>query len=472
MTTLENQGGRGPLFSRALVGREVRETCWLAMPIVFSQLGQVALGFTDTVMVGRLGPEALAAMAIGGGFYLVFYIFGIGVLHGVTALASQAYGARDPRGVRRFIRQGFWISVVLALPIMVLLSQSERLFVWAGQAPQTAHAAAIYVDAVKWSILPGLFYTSLRAFVGAIGRPQAMLYTAIFGVTANAILDYALVFGHFGAPAMGAYGAAVATIFVNILMFAILAVISTTWAPYRRYRVMARLWRPDWPKFVEAMRIGLPSGISVILEVAFFIGSVFLMARIGTVETAAHHIAIQTAAVTFMIPLGLSQVATIRVGHAYGRGDMHEVGIAGWVALALGVAFMAAMSVLFWTLPEAIVAIYVDAGDPANRPTIEFAVSFLAVAALFQIFDGAQIIGLGSLRGLSDTKVPMYLSALGYWVIGFSTCLLFAFTLDYGAIGIWIGLLVGLGVVAFMMLNRFYRLAHPPRARSVMTSPL
>lgn len=466
MTSLEDQGGRGPLFARPPWGRELRETLNLATPLVIAQLGQVALGFTDTVMVGRLGPEQLAAMAIGGGLYMVCYIFAIGVLHGVTALASQAYGARDLRSVRRFIRQGFWISVAMAVPIILFLSQSEALFLAVGQNPETSHQAAIYVSAVKWAILPGLWFGTMRSFVGAIGRPKPVLVAALIGVSANALLDYALIYGHFGAPAWGAYGAAVATIFVNIFMFLGMLAIISTQAPYRRYGIMVRLWRADWPKFREVLRIGLPSGIAVVLEVAFFIGSVFLMGRFGTIETAAHHMAIQTAAITFMVPLGISHVATIRVGHAYGRGDRAGIARAGWAAFALATVFMSATCLMFLAVPETIASLYVNAANPASRPTLDFAVSFLTVAALFQIFDGAQVVAIGALRGLSDTKVPMLYSGIGYWVVGFGACLLFAFVLDFGPLGIWYGLLSGLGAVAFALTYRFYR-----RSQSLQAGP-
>ncbi len=449
-----------PRIARVPIAQQVRATLALALPLIFAQLAQVSLGLTDSLMIGRLGPTSLAAMAIGGGLYIVVFIFGIGVSHGVMALASQAYGARDPRSLRRFVRQGFWVALVLALPIMLLLSQSARLFSALGQPAEIAASASIYVDTVKWALLPGFWYGSLRAFVGAIGRPHPVIFTSLFGVAANALLDYGLIFGKFGLPEWGVYGAALATVLVNILMFLALLAITQTALPYRRYAILARFWRADWPKFIEVMRVGLPSGIAVVLEVGFFVGSVFLMGRIGAIETAAHHIAIQTAAVTFMIPLGLSQVATIQVGHAYGRGDIAGVASAGWIAYGLGVCFMTLTGLLFWLLPETIAALYVDQANPANAETIALAASFLGIAALFQIFDGAQVIGMGALRGLSDTAVPMIIGAVGYWGIGATVGITFAFPLGYGAIGIWVGLLTGLGVVAIAMMARYRSLIH------------
>jgi MATE family multidrug resistance protein len=344
------------------------------------------------------------------------------------------------------------------------LSVSEPIFLLFGQPAEAASAAAIYAETVKWALLPGLWFGVLRAFVGAIGRPKPVIATALVGVAANAVLDYGLIFGHFGLPAWGVYGAAVATVLVNCRMFLTLLTIAITRTPYRRYSIMARFWRADWPKLIETLRVGIPSGISVVLEVGFFIGSVFVMGRIGAFETAAHHIAIQSAAITFMIPLGLSQVGTIRVGHAFGRGDFAGVAMAGWIVYALGCAVMTVAGICFWLFPETITAIYIDPNNPANFETVRLAVSFLAIAALFQIFDAAQVIGIGILRGLSDTRVPMIISAVGYWGIGATVGIGCASPLGYGAIGVWVGLLVGLGVVALAMGYRFHthvkRLAH------------
>lgn len=458
MTTLAPSDLNEKTATLLPIPRQIRDTLALALPLILTQLAQIALGTTDSLMVGRLGPTSLAAMAVGGGLYIIVFIFGIGVSHGVMALASQAYGARDPRNVRRFIRQGFWVSLVLAVPIMLLLSQSATFFAILGQPPEIADPASIYVNTIKWALLPGFWYGTLRAFVGAIGRPYPVIATSLIGVVANAILDYGLIFGKLGLPEWGVYGAAFSTVLINILMFAALLTITQTALPFRRYAIMTRFWRADWPKFIEVLRVGVPSGVAVVLEVGFFIGTVFLMGRIGAIETAAHHIALQTAAITFMIPLGISQAATIRVGHAYGRGDMKGVASAGWIAYGLGCLVMAMMGMIFWLLPETIAAVYVDKSDPANAETIALAASFLGIAALFQIFDGAQVIGMGALRGLSDTRMPMIIAAIGYWVIGAAACVTFAFPLGYGAIGIWFGLLTGLGVVAVAMMIRFHRL--------------
>lgn len=436
---------------------EIRATLSLAWPLAIAQVGQIAINTTDVVMIGRLGPDELAASALGTWLYLTLNLFGLGVLTAISALTAQAHGAREPRAVRRTVRQGLWVALTLAIPFTFLMAQADWLFVLFGQPPETVALALPFVAILKWTLLPSLGFIALRFFIIALGHPRLVMITLFGGVVLNALFDYALIFGHFGLPALGLEGAALATVFVYCAMFATMAVIVLTVRPFRRYRVFSRLWRADWPRYAQIFRIGTPAGIAVLMEIGLFAAAVYLMGIIGPVAVAAHTIAIQCAAVTFMIPLGVSQAATVRVGMALGRRDRAGIGRAAGAALTVGTAFMAAMAVLFWVLPRPIVGLFIDLDAPENAVVTALAVEFLIFAGAFQVFDGAQAIGTGILRGLNDTRVPMLMATVGFWLIGFPVCIGLAFGLGWDGVGIWVGLSLSLVVFAGLLVQRIAR---------------
>ncbi len=436
---------------------ETRATLKLAWPLAAAQIGQIAINTTDVIMIGWLGTEALAASALGTWLFLTLYLFGLGMLTPVAGLTAQALGAGDSRGVRRTVRQGLWVAVTLAVPFTVMMAQAEYIFALFRQPPGAAALAVPYVAILKWTLLPSLAYVALRFFVTALGHPRIVMATMMAGVALNALLDYALIFGEFGAPALGLEGAALATVGVNCAMFAALAIVAMKARPFRGYEVFARIWRSDWRRYLQILRIGSPSGTGILMEIGLFAAAVYLMGLIGPAEVAAHQIAIQVVAVTFMVPLGISQAATVRSGLALGRNDREGIGRAAWVALALGVGFMAMTAILIWALPRQIVGLFIDVADPANSRVVDLAVQFLWFAAAFQVFDGAQAVGSGFLRGLNDTKVPMLLAGLCFWVIGFPVAVWLGFVLDWQGTGIWIGLSVSLFLYAGTLVLRIRR---------------
>lgn len=436
--------------------REVRETVRLALPLVLAQIGQIAINTTDVIMVGRLGADNLAAISLGSGLYVVFLLFGLGVVTAVTALAAQAYGARRPRLIRRTVRQGLWVATMIALPSIAILAWAESILLMLGQLPDLSFHASQYVMAAMWGLLPSLWLVALRGFVSALGRPQPVMWVMIGGVVCNALLNYALIFGHWGLPALGLVGAGIASSLINTLMFAALLAFAVLGRPFRRYAILGRIWRADWQRFWQILRIGLPIGATSLMEVGLFIGATFLMGLFGTTQLAANQIALHTAAITFMVPLGVANAATVRIGQAYGRGDIAAVGRAALVAFGLGIAFMTMTAILFWLARRPIVGAYIDLSAPENAVVIGYAVSFLLVAALFQIFDGAQAIAIGALRGINDTRVPMIMAAFGYWGIGLGGAAILAFPAGLEGIGIWLGLLFGLMAVSAMLVARFY----------------
>ncbi len=436
--------------------KELRATGALSLPLALAQLGHIAINTTDILMIGRLGPGALASAALGGALYFAVMLFGVGIVSVVAALAAQAHGGRKPRDVRRVVRQGLWVATCFCLPALVVMAFAEPFLLLLHQPVAAARGAAIYMDALMWALPPTLWFIVLRGFMSALGRPRPVLWVMLSGVAVNVILDYALIFGHFGAPKLGVLGAGIASALVNAAMFLGLLWIAVRSRPFRRYAILARLWRADWPRFIQIARLGAPVGITLLLEIALFTAALFLMGLIGTVEIAAHQIAIQTAAVTFMVPLGISHAAVVRVGQAYGRGDVDGIVRAAWVALGLSTVFMSAMAVIFWLAPRQIVGLFLDLGTPENRAVVEVAISLVMVAAVFQIVDGAQAVAMAVLRGVNDTRTPMYLAAIGYWGIGFGGSALLGFGLGMGAVGIWIGLALGLATVSIMALARFH----------------
>lgn len=438
-------------------GREMRATLALAWPIALTNLAQTAMPTTDVILIGRLGPDALAAAALATNFYFAFLFFGIGVVTATAPMIARELGRNrhSVRDIRRSFRQGLWLAVTVSVPIWAVLWNAEPILVALGQEPELAAAAGLYMRALQWSILPFLFYIVARALISAMERPISALWVGLFAIVLNALAGYALIYGSFGLPRLGLVGAGIATTFSSTVLFGGLALFLVTDRRFRRYGFFGRIWRSDWPRFRELWRLGLPIGLAIAFEVTIFNISALLMGLIGSDSLAAYAIAIQIASLTFMVPLGLNQAVTVRVGRAYGAGDRDAIRRAGWTAYGLGFAFMSMAAMVMIFAPRPLIAAFLDLDDPVNAPVIALAVGFLAVAGLFQIFDGAQVIGSGMLRGLHDTRVPMIFAAIGYWGIGLSLAVILGFATDLAGIGIWIGLAAGLASVATLMTVRW-----------------
>jgi len=434
---------------------ETRATLALALPLIGAGFAQMAIFTTDVLLIGRLGAEALAAGSLGASMVFAAGFFGLGVMSALSALIAQEGGGRAVRGARRTLRMGLWAGVAIWLPAAALLWWAEPILLALGQ--DLAAATAPYVRACLPGLLPMLWLMALRSFLAALSRPRAVLVTTLVGVAVNALLAWALIFGRLGLPALGLLGAGIAASAVNLTMFAALVVFVETDRRLRRYHLFGRLWRTDGARFAEILRVGLPAGGTMLMEVGVFTAAVFLQGLISTASLAAHQIAIQCASITFMVPMGLAQAATVRVGLAAGRGDTHGVRMAGWTAMALGLGFMLLAAALFLAAPRTLVGAFLDMGAAGNAAVFDLAVTFLAVAAAFQLVDGAQVIGAGALRGLKDTRVPMVYALAGYWGVGFVAAALLGFALDLEGLGIWIGLGLGLAAVALLMVWRFAR---------------
>lgn len=439
--------------------KETRATWLLAYPLILTNLAGALIHATDVVLLGWVGPETLAAGALGVNIFNAFMVFGMGLVTAAAPMIAREIGGRfnSVRDVRRTVRQAMWAAVALVIPFWIILWNSEAILVSFGQDPALSANAAKFVRALQWGLLPFLFFLILRSFVSALERPIWSLIIGGAGVLFNALINYALIFGAGPIPPMGLIGAGIGSSLTNTLMFLGMAIVVLVHPRFRRYHLFGRFWRPDWERFRGVWRLGLPIAVTLGLEMTIFNAAVFLMGIIGTASLAAHAIAIQIAALTFMVPLGLAQAVTVRVGLAYGRRDRSGITRAGWTAFAMGTGFMSAMALLMICFPYQLVHLFLDESDPANAPVVALAVSFLFVAALFQIFDGAQAVGAGMLRGLHDTTIPMIFALVGYWVIGLGVGVGLGFHLNWEGVGIWTGLATGLAVVSVLMIARWRR---------------
>ena len=433
---------------------EGRALLTLALPLVLTEICQMSMGATDMVMMGWLGAEELAAGALANHFYGFFVLIATGIMSAVAPLVAQALGARQFRAVRRSVRQGLWAAAAVTLPSLAVLWHSGTILVLLGQDPAISAQSQAYLRAMIWGLLPALWYLVLAHFLAAHSRPRAALVVTLVAIVANAGLNYVLMFGHFGLPAYGLVGAGISTALVDCLLFLGLLIFVLQDRRLRRYHILARIWRPDWARFRELFRIGLPIGLAMLAEIGLFLGSTLLIGRFGADQLAAHGLAIECVALAYMVPYGIGQAAAVRVGLARGRADAPGVRLAAWSALTWGFSLSLAPAICFWFLADRIVGLFLDGAVPENAAAVAFAVAFLKIAAFFQAVDAAQVIASGALRGLKDTRVPMLLAILGYWVCGLGAALFFAFELGYEGRGAWMGLVVGLTVAAPLMLLR------------------
>jgi MATE family multidrug resistance protein len=446
-----------PTSNRQIWLRELIALVALSGPMALTNLAQIAMGTTDIMMMGWLGPDTLAAGALGTNLYFIALIFGIGLLNAASPMIARDLG-RDSSALgdtRATVRLALWSAASIALPSWLVLWWSEPILVAMGQDAGLSALAGTYVHVLQWALLPSWGYLVLRSFVSALERPMWSFVIGTAAVALNAIANWCLMLGHCGCHALGIAGSGLATLLSSIFMFSALGFVVCIARPFVRYRLLADFFRPDWARLREFWRLGLPMAATFSFEVTMFNAAVFLMGLIGTDSLAAHSIAIQLSALTFMVPLGIGQAATVRVGRAYGAQDRESAGRAGWTAFGLAVAFMAAMSLTMIMAPRLLISIFLDTAAPENTRIVDLATSFLMFAALFQIADGAQVVGSGMLRGLHDTHVPMLFALIGYWGIGLPLGAMLAFPINLGGVGIWIGLAAGLTIVAVLMIRRW-----------------
>jgi MATE family multidrug resistance protein len=445
---------------------ELTETLKLAVPIALTQLGQIAMMTTDLALIGRLGDEAVAAAALAHTVFFVTFTFGMGLVSAVAPLAAQAFGARNPRLVRRALRVGLWAALMISLPTIALPLFGEQILVMLGQASTTAYQAQKYLLGLAWGGTPALWFLAIRGFMGAVNRPEPGLWITLAAIPANALLVWLLIHGGFGLPRLELFGAGIATTIINAGMFLASLWFAVRRPPFKKYRVLGGIWRIDWALMRQLIAIGAPISVAFLLEYGLFGAAGLLMGLIGTSALAAHQIALQIAAILFMVPFGIGMAATVRVGHAVGRNDAPAVRRAGFVATLLGIVFMSVMTLAVIVGRFAIARFFFgDAADSAGA-VIDLTATLLLVGATFFVADGIQAVVAGALRGLNDTRVPLLFAAISYWLVGFSGAWILGFRTGLGAIGVWIGLSCGTAVHATLLILRFQTLARRLRANS------
>ena len=429
----------------------------LGLPLVGSHLAQMALHVTDTVMLGWYSVDALAAVVLGASSFFIVFILGSGFAFAVMPMVAAALGRGEEAQVRRDTRMGMWLSILFALATYPLFWWSGPILRALGQDPYIADLAQDYLRIAGTGMTASLLVMVLKSFLSALERAGIVLWATVAGVFLNILVNWMLIFGNWGAPELGVRGAAIASVATQVLTFALLAVYAMAVPVARRFTLFARFWRPDWPAFVQVFRLGWPIGLTGVAEGGLFQASALMMGWIGTVELAAHGIAIEVAGLAFMVHLGLSNAATVRIGRADGQGDMVSLRDGALTAIGMSMVFGLCIVVLFLAVPEAIVALFLDTTQPRARDIVVFGSVLLAVAALFQIFDAMQCMALGLLRGVQDTNGPMWIAAFSYWIVGVPTSYVLAFPLGMGGVGLWLGLVIGLAVASILLMHRFWR---------------
>ena len=431
-------------------------TLSLGLPLIGSHLARMAIGVSDTVMVGWFGVDALAALVIATSFVHILFFLGMGFGTAVMGLMATAIARGDETEVRRVTRMALWLSIGFGLLVMPAMWFSRPVLLGLGQTEIVSQLAQDYLRIAGWGLAANLVALTLNSYLAALERTQVVMWVTLAGLPLNIALNWVLIFGNLGAPELGVRGAAIASLIVQISGAVVLALYAG-WLPMaRQYELFRRFWRPDMQAMGAVFRLGLPIGVTLLAEGALFVASNVMMGWIGTAQLAAHGIALQITAITFMAHLGLSNAATIRVGQAKGRDDpaaMHDAAIA---VIGLSLVIAAVFIAIYLAFAHPLVAVFLDPANPEAPMIVSLGVSLLMYAALFQLTDALQVIAVGFLRGVHDTRVPMWIASFSYWVVGMPVAWGLAFPLGFGPAGLWLGLCAGLSLAAVLLMWRFW----------------
>jgi MATE family multidrug resistance protein len=425
----------------------------LAIPLIIAQLAQTTISFVDTLMVGMLGNHALAGIAIGSTVFFLTYIVFSGFVLGVSPMVSQAVGARDMNTAIRATRQGLWLSVLFFIPAFVLFWNAHPILLAFGQPSETALDSSRYLRAISWGFLPALGTMALRGLLEGHGNSKPIMVIAFSGIGANIFFNNVLMFGWFGLPALGLVGTGYASSIVYTCIFLLMAIY--VHFRYPQYHLFTGLRNPDFEMLARLLKVGGPIAFTLGFECSMFSAAAIAMGTLGKAELAAHQIALQTASVSFMVPLGIAIATSVRVGQAVGRRSSADAELAGHVGMmfCMGVMTISAMS--FWLLPRWIIGMYINVDVAENEQVVKLATGFLAIAALFQLADGLQVSAACALRGLKDTFASMVLTGISYWGVGAVAGVIFCFVLDWRGNGLWLGMTLGLATAAVLLSFRF-----------------
>lgn len=435
--------------------KEARALLVLGLPLIGSNIAQVLMHVTDALMLGWYDVEALAAVTLAGTFYFTTFMLGSGFAWAVMPMVAEAVEGGDVTRARRVTRMGIWLSVLYGIVMVVPLFFAEAIFKAIGQADVVAELGQNYLRIAGWQLAPGLCVIVLRSFLSALERTQVILWVTVGMAVLNVPLNWVLIFGGpFGLEPMGERGAAIATLVVALFSLGILVAYTARVAA--SYNLFQRIWRGDALAIRQVFALGLPIGLTSLAEVGLFGASSIMMGWLGPIPLAAHGIALQLASLVFVMHLGLSQAATVRAGQALGRRDEARLRLSARASVTLSIAAALATVLVFVAIPELLVSAFVDPTDPARDEILRIGASLLLVAALFQFVDGGQVIVLGLLRGVLDTRVPMWMAAISYWVIGIPVSYVLGFVVGWNGVGVWVGLTVGLAFACVFLGVRFF----------------
>ncbi len=447
-----------PTLTKSLLLSEIKAFLTLALPLAGVQLSQAAIGFVDTLMMGRIGLETLAAGGLAALTFSVFLYTTSGILMGISPIVATAYGAGDQQQIDRVVQQGCLLVVGLTIPMSLLIANFDILMKYLGQAETTVVLGNTYLDIMVWGFFPALGFSLLRSVVSAMSHTRIIMSIAIGGTIINVIGDYVLGFGKFGFPQLGIAGLALASILAMWAMFLALVGYILTQPELKTYRFFRRIYRPDRKILTSLLRVGLPIGVATALEIGLFASVTYLMGLLGTEVLAAHQVVLQTIAITFMVPLAMSYAATIRVGQEIGQNGLLGATRAGYIGAAIGLGFMLIMAAILLLFPRQIIGIFIDTSNPRNANVVTLATGIMTIAAISQILDGPQKIIMGALYGLQDTRIPMILSFLAFWGVGLASGYWLGFHTPLGGNGLWIGQSIGIAISAVMFFWRFHHL--------------
>ncbi|MFF3701450.1 MULTISPECIES: NorM family multidrug efflux MATE transporter [Pseudomonas] len=434
---------------------ELKALLRLAGPLIASQLAHMLMLLTDTLMMAKISPEALAGGGLGAASYSFVSIFCLGVIAAVGTLVAIRQGAGDNPGATRLTQAGLWLAWGMAIVAALVLWNLSPVLLMLGQTPGNVGFASQFLLVLPLALPGYLSFMALRGFTSALGRSTPVMVISLVGTVVNFLLNYALIEGMFGLPKLGLMGIGLVTALVANAMAIALALYIRRHPAYADFPIRQGLSRPHLPALRELWRLGLPIGGTYTVEVGLFAFAALCIGTMGTTDLGAHQIALQIVSTAFMIPAGLSYAVTMRVGLHYGADRLLAARQAGRVGIGFGAAMMLGFSLLFWLMPEALVGLFLDRQDPAFADVIRVAVSLLMVAAWFELFDGIQTIAMGSIRGLKDAKTTFLVGLAGYWLIGAPAAWVFAFPMGGGAVGVWWGLALGLACAAIGLTVAF-----------------
>lgn len=442
---------------------EMRNFLQLAIPLASAELAQSLTGFFDTLMMGRLGTETLAAGGVASLSFSAALFTAGGIVMAVTPAIAQAYGRGDKNSIGNTARQGFWLVLLLTIPMTIAIAHLDSWMVSFGQGETTVNLANIYLDIILWGFFPALGFVMLRGVVSGLSKARPIMFIVVIGTVFNIFGNYVLAFGKWGFPRLELAGLALATVATHWGMFLALVIYIVKQPQIRKYRIFKQLYFFK-PKIIcKLLKVGLPIAVFSGLEIGLFTVVTYLMGTFGTDVLAAHQIVLQTVIVIFMIPLGMSFAATVRVGQWLGQKNLEGVKCSGYLSIGVGFIFMTLMAITLLLFPKLVVGLYIDINDPANRKVIAFVSPMLVIAAISQILDGVQKIAYGALQGIQDTKIPMLCSIPAFWIVGLPLGYWLGFHSGWGGAGLWFGQSIGVAILGIVFTVRFHCLTRESR---------